>query len=173
MTKIINENIMYIDDANDVVSSNIEEVRSSVSYSLNSTTKNLTLNAPLDYEIKLIDGVEKYVYGYPEKWELDYRQGNGNEYIENVVPNTPMTGNCGIVCCLNILYMSGKIQDVKHSTLGDYDYNELSINNVAKNSGLTDDIGTTNPDKQQKILALYGIDSSKKKICTSSYSINK
>ena len=167
MTKIINENIMYIDDANDVVSSNIEEVRSSVSYSLNSTTKNLTLNAPLDYEIKLIDGVEKYVYGYPEKWELDYRQGNGNEYIENVVPNTPMTGNCGIVCCLNILYMSGKIQDVKQSTLGDYDYNELSINNVAKNSGLTDDIGTTNPDKQQKILALYGIDSSKKKIYSS------
>lgn len=77
MTRILND-VMYVDDRQDEVSSEIKEVRSSVSYKLNDTTENLTLNAPCDYEIKSINGNEYYVYGYPEKWEYDYVQGNGS-----------------------------------------------------------------------------------------------
>ena len=53
MTRILND-VMYVDDRQDEVSSEIKEVLSSVSYKLNDTTENLTLNAPCDYEIKSI-----------------------------------------------------------------------------------------------------------------------
>ena len=65
MTKTILDKIRYIDDVTDEVIDSIEEVRSSVSYTLNSTTKNLTLNGSSDYEIKNINGEEYIVYGYP------------------------------------------------------------------------------------------------------------
>ena len=60
MTKVIDNKVLYIDDANDIVGSQIEEIRSSVSYELNVTTEILTLNTPLDYEIKEKNG-NKYV----------------------------------------------------------------------------------------------------------------
>ena len=110
MTKTIAENIRYIDDANDSVNSNIEEVRSSVSYTLNSTTENLTLNAPLDYEIKEINGENCYVYGYPDKWNFDFEQGNGGTYIIDG-KQVSMSGNCGIVSCLNLLYQKSVYSD--------------------------------------------------------------
>ena len=65
MTKVIDNKVLYIDDANDIVGSQIEEIRSSVSYELNVTTEILTLNTPLDYEIKEKNGNKYYVYGYP------------------------------------------------------------------------------------------------------------
>lgn len=54
MTKIIDNSIQYVDSQNDTVGDSIKEIESSVSYKLNDTTENLTLNAPCDYEIKSI-----------------------------------------------------------------------------------------------------------------------
>lgn len=113
MTKVIDNKVLYIDDANDIVGSQIEEIRSSVSYELNVTTEILTLNTPLDYEIKEKNGNKYYVYGYPDKWELDYKQGNG--ILEGMNISAAMSGNCAAVGCLNLLYMAGILPDIKQS----------------------------------------------------------
>lgn len=50
MTNVINDEIQYIESTNDKedkIKDSIQEVRSSISYELNSTTIDLTLNAPL------------------------------------------------------------------------------------------------------------------------------
>ncbi len=172
MTKKINEETLYIDSTSDIVEEEIKEVRSSVSYTLNSTTENLILNAPLDYEIESINGEDCYIYGYPDKWELDYKQGNGNKKIDGMVPSDAMQYNCGIVCCLNVLYMSGKLDDISQDELGDYDTNEYNINQLAKIANQTDDIGTTTPYQQANILAMYGISSEVKRFYTSDHLAN-
>lgn len=79
MTKQIDERTMYIDSEEDHVKNSIKEIRSSVSYTLNPTTEDLVLNAPLDYEIKNINGEDCFVYGYPDKWSFDFNQGNSGE----------------------------------------------------------------------------------------------
>lgn len=170
MTKQIDERTMYIDSEEDHVKNSIKEIRSSVSYTLNPTTEDLVLNAPLDYEIKNISGEDCFVYGYPDKWELDYMQGNGE--LEDQLIGSGMKENCGIVCCLNILYMAGKLDDISQKEWGYHDINEYNINQLAKLANQTDDIGTTNPDNQVNILAIYGIQAETKILYSSEYLAN-
>ena len=170
MTKQIDERTMYIDSEEDHVKNSIKEIRSSVSYTLNPTTEDLVLNAPLDYEIKNISGEDCFVYGYPDKWELDYMQGNGE--LEDQLIGSGMKENCGIVCCLNILYMAGKLDDISQKEWGYHDINEYNINQLAKLANQTDDIGTTNPDNQVNILAIYGIQAETKIFYSSEYLAN-
>ena len=164
MTKTILDKIRYIDDITDEVVDSIEEVRSSVSYTLNSTTKNLTLNGSSDYEIKNINGEEYIVYGYPEKWNFDVIQGDAGLFTING-QNVFVRGDCGIVSCLNILYMSGYFQDPQNITFNNSDDgNERIIVQKVLDNGLCDtDLndpeknGATNCGQIVDILGLYGI----------------
>ena len=164
MTKTILDKIRYIDDVTDEVIDSIEEVRSSVSYTLNSTTKNLTLNGSSDYEIKNINGEEYIVYGYPDKWNFDVIQGDAGLFTIDG-KNVFLRGNCGIVSCLNILYMAGYFNDPQNITLNNSDDgNERTIvQKVLDNDLCTKNLndpelnGATTCVQIVDILGLYGI----------------
>ena len=141
MTRVLNE-VMYVEDIQDVVPQKVKEVRASVSYELNETTENLTLNAPLDYEIKKIGNQKYYVYGYPDKWEYDYHQGNGSDsnnagftsygysYWGETSP-IYITENCGVISCINILLAANKFDDIEQVISDDAQslvYDELEHN---------------------------------------------
>lgn len=94
MTRISDDgSVIYIDNNSDVVDASVQEVRSSVDYQLNSTTKNLTLTGSSDGEIK----GNYLVYGYPDKWELDYVQGNEGSLLDDNQKIYQFTNDCGIV----------------------------------------------------------------------------
>lgn len=176
MTRKLND-VMYVDSANDTIPVEIEEVRSSVSYTLNNQVYNLTLNAPEDYEIKEINGKKYYVYGYPEKWEYDYVQGNGSHNKigqEPVLYTFPdgskrtMSAVCPLICCLNILIAKQKYNDVPQIDIDDYTtnvYDELEHEFVQKviNAGLcntdptSDTYGGANVFQIIDILKLEGV----------------
>lgn len=170
MTNVINDEIQYIESTNDKedkIKDSIQEVRSSISYELNSTTIDLTLNAPLDYEIKNINGEDCFVYGYPDKWSFDFNQGNSGYLYKYEGKDYAVTQNCGIVSCLNILYMAGIFKDkvVDQMSINYTDENEYEIikkvfeNELCDTDPNSNKFCSTTRQNLLEILNLYNISS--------------
>ena len=77
--------IYYVDNVGDVLVENAGEgtdtVQSSISYTLGANTENLILLDFAKPEKGLVDGKAVMVYGYPKRNELDYMQGDEDDYL--------------------------------------------------------------------------------------------
>ena len=140
----------YVDNINDTVTEDAEEgddtVNSSISYELGSNVENLTL---LDFskpEKGIIDGQDVLVYGFSNRFQLDYFQGDG---IEGYL------GTCALTSIANLLVQSGM----------DITEREVVYQAISNDWAVTDpeasayEKGGSNHIQQQAILDSYGIES--------------
>ncbi|RUA04628.1 MAG: calcium-binding protein, partial [Gammaproteobacteria bacterium] len=139
----------YVDNINDQVIENnnegIDNVQSSITYTLDSNTENLIL---LDFskpEKGKVDGEDVLVYGFPKRNELDYIQGDAVENYQ---------GTCALTSIANLITQTGK-----PTTEGEVVNLAIKNNWAVNNPSLpASQLGGSNYLQQQAILDNYGID---------------
>lgn len=129
-------------------------------YKLSDNIENLILTSYKQGQKSVIDGKDVVVYGAPNRWELDYRQGD---------QDTNHQGTCGLVAVTNFLTQLGK--NVTEEEIVDYAVkNDLCVTD--KESSDTTSRGGTITAERNKILNDYRVmtriytDSNIKWICS-------
>ena len=114
----LGDDLYYVDSQGDQVieraNAGNDTVWSSTDHTLAENVENLELLSFSKPEPGSIGGQTVQVYGYPKRYELDYRQGDTYQAY---------TGSCGLTAAANILIMAGRLTISEQETI-DYAFEQ-------------------------------------------------